>query len=121
MIFALAIVLGLLIGVMYFVKVFMQKTTPSADNQSLINILSSKYLGPKSSILLVEVMEQVIVVGVSGQQMTPLAQINDPLAVAKIKSQRSHSSPGPFPGDKIARLLSLANISTGKKKDKSSK
>jgi flagellar biosynthetic protein FliO len=121
MIFALAVVLGLLIGVMYFIKVFMQKTTPSADNQSLINILSSKYLGPKSSILLVEVMEQVIVVGVSGQQMTPLAQINDPLAVAKIKSQLSFSSPGPFTGDKIARLLSLANISTGKKKDKSSK
>ena len=70
MIFALAIVLGLLIGVMYFIKNFMQRTGPSADNHSIINILSSKYLGPKSSIILVEVMEQVIVVGISGQQMT---------------------------------------------------
>lgn len=119
MIFALAIVLGLLIGVMYFIKVFMQRTTPSADNSSLINVLSSRYLGPKSSIILVEVMDQVIVVGVSGQQMTPLAQINDPLTVAKMKAQRGHSSSGPFAGDKIARLLSLANISTGKKSGKS--
>jgi flagellar biosynthetic protein FliO len=121
MIFALAIVLGLLVGVMYFIKMFMQKTAPAADNQSLINILSSKYMGPKSSIILVEVMEQVIVVGVSGQQMTPLARIDDPLAIARMKSQRSQSPSGVFSGDKIARLLSLANISTGRKSDKSAK
>lgn len=119
MIFALAIVLGLLIGVMYFIKVFMQRTTPSADNSSLINVLSSRYLGPKSSIILVEVMDQVIVVGVSGQQMTPLAQILDPLAVAKMKAQRRNPPSSPFAGDKIARLLSLANISAGKKSGKS--
>ncbi len=121
MIFALAIVLGLLIGVMYFIKVFMQRTAPAADNQSLINILSSRYLGPKSSILLVEVMEQVIVVGVSGQSMTPLAHINDPLTVAKMKAQRGSTPTSPFSGDKIARLLSLANISPGKKSGKSAK
>lgn len=121
MIFALAIVLGLLIGVMYFIKLFMQRTAPAADHQALIHVLSSMYLGPKSSILLVEVMEQVIVVGVSGQQMTPLAHISDPLTVAKMKSQRDHLPPSPFSGDKIARLLSLANISVGKKKGKSSK
>ena len=121
MIFALAIVLGLLIGVMYFVKVFMQRSTPAADHQSLINVLSSKYLGPKSSIMLVEVMEQVIVVGVTGQQMTPLAHINDPLTVAKMKDYRNSTPSNPFSSDKIARLLSLANISTGKKSGKSEK
>jgi len=121
MIFALAIVLGLLIGVMYFIKNFMQRSTPSADNQALINILSSRYLGPKSSIILVEVMEQVIVVGISGQQMTALAHIDDPLSVAKIKSHRSQTQPGPFAGDKIAKLLSLANISAGRKTDRSAK
>lgn len=122
MIFALAIVLGLLIGVMYFIKVFMQRTSPAAmDNQSLINILASRYLGPKSSIILVEVMEQVIVVGVSGQQMTPLAHINDPLTVAKMKLHGPDKPASPFSGDKIARLLSMANISTGKKSGKSAK
>ena len=121
MIFALAIVLGLLIGVMYFIKNFMQRTAPSSDNTALINILSSRYLGPKSSIILVEVMEQVIVVGISGQQMTPLARIDDPLSIAKIKLQRTNPPPSPFSGDKIAKLLSLANLSGGRKTDKSSK
>ncbi|MEE9912675.1 MAG: flagellar biosynthetic protein FliO [Deltaproteobacteria bacterium] len=119
MIFALAIVLGLLIGVMYFIKNFMQRSAPSADNQALINILSSRYLGPKSSIILLEVMEQVIVVGISGQQMTLLARIDDPLSVAKIKAERHQPGTGPFPGDKIAKLLSLANISAGKKTNRS--
>jgi flagellar biosynthetic protein FliO len=121
MIFALAIVLGLLIGVMYFIKNFMQRTAPSSDNTALINILSSRYLGPKSSIILVEVMEQVIVVGISGQQMTPLARIDDPLSISKIKAQRTKPPVSPFPGDKIAKLLSLANLSSGRKTDKSSK
>jgi len=115
MIFALAIVLGLLIGVMYFIKNFMQRTAPSNDKQALINILSSRYLGPKSSIILVEVMEQVIVVGISGQQMTPLAHIDDPESISKIKSQQSQLPAGSFPGEKIARLLSLANRSAGRK------
>lgn len=121
MIFALAIVLGLLVGVMYFMKNFMQRTAPSSENTNLINILSSRYLGPKSSIILVEVMEQVIVVGISGQQMTPLARIDDPLSIAKIKSQRTYSPTSPFPGDKIAKLLSLVNLSAGGKTDKSTK
>lgn len=121
MVFALAIVLGLLIGVMYFIKNFMQRSVPSADNQALINILSSRYLGPKSSIILVEVMEQVIVVGISGQQMTLLARIDDPLSIAKIKSQRSQPPAGLFPGEKIAKLLSLANLSAGRKTGKSAK
>jgi flagellar protein FliO/FliZ len=121
MIFALAIVLGLLIGVMYFIKNFMQRSAPSSDHQALINILSSRYLGPKSSIILVEVMGQVIVVGISGQQMTPLARIDDPVSIAEIKSQQSTPKVSPFPGDKIARILSLANLSPGRKMDKSAK
>jgi flagellar biosynthetic protein FliO len=121
MIFALAIVLGLLIGVMYFIKNFMQRSAPSADSQALINVLSSRYLGPKSSIILVEVMEQVIVVGISSQQMTPLAHIDDPIAVAKIKSQRGTPKASLLPGDKIAKLLSLANLSSGRKTDTSAK
>lgn len=121
MIFALAIVLGLLIGVMYFIKNFMQRSTPSTDNQALINILSSRYLGPKSSIILVEVMEQVIVVGITGQQMTPLARIDDPLSIAKIKAKRSNPPSSSSPGEKIAKLLSLANLSAGRKTGKSAK
>lgn len=121
MIFALAIVLGLLFGVMYFVKRFMQQVAPAADNQALINIIASRYLGPKSSIILVEVMDQVIVVGISNQQMTTLACIDDPLAIAEMKAKRAKSPVMNSPVDKITKYISSLNLPSGRQKDKSPK
>ena len=120
MIFALAVVLGLMIGGMYFVKNFLQRPLPSGTQQDLINILYSKYLGPKSSIMLIEVMDQLIVVGISGQQMTTLAHIDDPLFVEKIKTRNSGQNMS-FSGDKISKLLAMAGFSTSKKTDGSGK
>jgi flagellar protein FliO/FliZ len=121
MIFALAIVLGLLFGVMYFVKRFMSQVAPAADNRAIINILSSRYLGPKSSIILVEVMDHVIVVGISNQQMTTLAHIDDPLAVAEIKAKHAASPAMSSPANKIANYISSLNLSSGRQKDKTKK
>ncbi len=121
MIGALALVLGLLFGVMYFVKRFMSQVAPASDNQALINIISSRYLGPKSSIILVEVLDRLIVVGISNQQMTTLACIDDPLAIAEIKDKRAN-----YPGvkssvDKITKYISSLNLSSGQQKDNPSK
>ena len=121
MIFALAVVLGLLIGVMYFVKMFMQQTGPVSDNQVLINVISSKYLGPKNRIILIEVLDQLLVVGISNQQMTTLAAIEDPLAIAKIKNTRGNSQIVDFPGSKLAKYMSQLSLSPNKKKDKTGK
>ena len=121
MIFALAIVLGLLIGVMYFVKRFMQQTGTDSDNQSLINVISSKYLGPKSRIILVEVIDKILVVGVSHQQMTTLASIEDPLAIAKIKTSKASLRKVDFPGSKLAKYVSQFSLSPTKYKDKTEK
>jgi flagellar biogenesis protein FliO len=97
----------------------MQHAGPATDNQALINIISSKYLGPKSSIVLVEVLDQIIVVGISGQQMTTLACIDDPLIVGKLKTSHSQSRPIAFPGSKLAKYISLLSIAPNKQKDKS--
>ena len=121
MIFALAVVLGLLIGVMYFVKRFMQQTGTDSDNQSLINVISSKYLGPKSRIILVEVIDKILVVGVSHQQMTTLASIEDPLAIAKIKTSKASLRKVDFPGSKLAKYVSQFSLSPTKYKDKTEK
>jgi flagellar protein FliO/FliZ len=121
MIFALAIVLGLLIGVMYFVKRFMQQTGAVSDNQPLINIISSKYLGPKSRIIVVEVIDKILVVGISNQQMTTLAAIDDPLAIARIRIGKSNSQIVNFSGSKLAKYMSLLSLSPNKKKDKTEK
>jgi flagellar biosynthetic protein FliO len=121
MIFALAIVLGLLIGVMYFVKKFMYQAGAATDNQELINIISSKYLGPKNSIVLVEVLDQLIVVGISNQQMTTLACIDDPMALAKIKTELPRVKNINFRGSKLAKYISQLTQTTGRQKGKSPK
>jgi flagellar protein FliO/FliZ len=121
MIFALAVVLGLLIGVMYFVKMFMQQTGPVSDSQVLINVISSKYLGPKNRIILVEVLDQLLVIGISSQQMTTLATIEDPLTIAKIKSTKTNSQIVDFPGSKLAKYMSQLSLSPSKNKDKTGK
>jgi flagellar protein FliO/FliZ len=121
MIFALAVVLGLLIGVMYFVKMFMQQTGAVSDNQSLINVISSKYLGPKNRIVLIEVLDQLLVVGISNQQMTTLAAIEDPQAIAKVRSSQVNSKVVDFPGSRLAKYVSQFSLAPNKKKDKTEK
>ncbi|MEQ8214272.1 MAG: flagellar biosynthetic protein FliO [Smithellaceae bacterium] len=121
MIFALAVVLGLLVGVMYFMKIFMQQTGSTSDNQALINVISSKYLGPKNRIILVEVLDQVLVVGICNQQMTTLATIEDPSALTKIKAHMINSRIVDFPQNKLAKYISQLSLSSNKHKDKAGK
>jgi len=121
MIFALAIVLGLLVGVTYFVKRFMQQTGPATDNQDLINVVSSKWLGPKSRIILLEVLDQIIVVGISNQQMTPLATIHDQQALEKIRANSADAKKVDFAGSKLAQYMSAFRIPSRPQKDKTGK
>ncbi len=85
MLFALALVLGLLIGAMHFFQRILQKTSPSANDNVAISVVASRYLGPKSSIMLVEVLGNLIVIGIANNQMSHLATISDPEALEKVK------------------------------------
>jgi flagellar protein FliO/FliZ len=85
MIFALAIVLGLLVGAMYFFKRILPQTSVRMSDNSLINIIATRYLGPKSSIMLVEVLGKVIVIGISSNQMSHLETISEPEALERLK------------------------------------
>lgn len=118
MIFALAVVLGILIGGMYFVKKIMLRMNPSSDSRGMINVVSSKYLGPKNRIVLVEVLDQLIVLGISNQQMTALGHIDDPLALAKIKTIKNDSDAADSSGNRLSRYISLLNPSSDRQKDK---
>jgi flagellar protein FliO/FliZ len=84
MLFALAVVLGLMIGSAYLLKRIISHTPAGIDNGTAINILMTRYLGPKHSIMMVEVLGQMLVVGVSSGQMTLLAQITDPAQIERM-------------------------------------
>lgn len=85
MLFALAIVLGLLVGAMYFFRRILHQPTACGRDNSAINLVSARYLGPKSSIMLLEVLGKFIVVGLANNQIAHLATIDDPAALEKYK------------------------------------
>jgi flagellar biosynthetic protein FliO len=91
MLFALAVVLGLMIGTVYMLKKIMGRARPGADNGELIKILAVKSLGPRSSIMMIETLGKVIVVGVAGGQMNALADIDDPEALAQVYAMRRNA------------------------------
>jgi flagellar protein FliO/FliZ len=94
MLFALAVVLGLMIASAYLLKRIISHTPAGIDNGNAINILTTRYLGSKNSIMMVEVLGQILVVGVSSGQMTLLTQITDPLIVERMHSMQKAQSSG---------------------------
>jgi flagellar biosynthetic protein FliO len=86
MLLALAIVLGLMVGAAYLFRSILPRNTSGLNDPSLIKIIASRHLGPRSSIILVEVLEKVIVIGVSPSQMSLLATISEAEALEKLKN-----------------------------------
>jgi flagellar protein FliO/FliZ len=98
MLFALAVVLGLLVGAMYFFRRILQRPTAGGHDNGAINVVTARYLGPKSSIMLVEVLGKFIVIGLANNQMSHLATITDPEALEKLKYSDNR-------GEKIPSLV----------------
>lgn len=96
MLSALAVVLGLMIAAAWVMRRVLQRTgTGGAADEGMIRIVSSRYLGPKSSILVMDILDRIVVVGLSGGRMTLLATISDPEAVGRVRSVNKdrHSFP----------------------------
>ncbi len=70
---ALALVgtVGLVVVLGYLAKRF-QLTRPSSNG--LLKVVDSTYLGPKEKLVLVQVANQQVLIGIAGQEMTRLAQ-----------------------------------------------
>ena len=89
MISALAVVLGVMLAGLWAVRKFMKKTGTGVDDGQKIRVLSTRYLGPKSSIMLVDVLGNVIVVGVTGSQISMLTTITDEESLERLKSSQA--------------------------------
>jgi len=88
MLAALAIVIAMMIGTAYVVKKYFYRSPKRIDGNPMIDILSTRYLGPKNSILLVDVLGQVILLGVSTNQISTLGTISDLEALENLKKLR---------------------------------
>jgi len=86
MLAALAVVLGLLVGAMYFSRRMLQQPPAGGCDTMAINVVAARYLGPKSSIMLVEVLGKFILIGLANNQMSHLATITDPEALEEFRN-----------------------------------
>ena len=84
---------------------------------TLIHIIATCHLSPKNSIMLVEALGQVMLVGVSNQQMSMLATINDPGAMERIKNVLPQEGVLTTP-DPLSRLKSILKIIKRIQKDR---
>ncbi len=104
MLFALAIVLGLLMGTVYLLKRFLAPAGGGDEGQA-IRILAARSLGPKCSILVVDILGKVVALGVTAAQVSVLADLDDPAALARLPLR--HGTPAPPLPDSLGKYRDL--------------
>jgi flagellar protein FliO/FliZ len=105
MLFALAVVLGLLVGSVYLLKRFAAPAGGGDEGQP-IRILAARSLGPKCNVLVVDILGKIVALGVTGSQISLLADLEDATALERLHPPgRASSSPLPEPLDRYRRLL----------------
>ena len=72
----LCIVLGVLMGVLYLLKMLTQQKGRPREGE-MIRLLSSFYLAPKERILLMEVLGRKILIGVTAQGITRITEFEN--------------------------------------------
>lgn len=91
MIFALAVILGLLFAAVYFLKRFLPRSAPGMADNSAIKIIASRYLGPKSSIMIVDIVGKAVVIGVSAENVSFITELSSDEALEKLKTIREQN------------------------------
>ena len=86
MAYTLILVLGLIFVVFYLVKKFGLRNSVFGGEGKPIKVLSTGFLAPRKSIALVEVAGDILVVGISNDQISLLSNVQDPDRIEQIKS-----------------------------------
>ncbi len=107
MLLALGVVLAMMVGTVYLLKRALGRTKSGVDDGDVIKILAVRSLGPRSSIMIIETLGKVSVVGIAGGQMNLLTNIEDPAALARLsdlKRRTPYGNPG-LPVDAIREKI----------------
>jgi len=91
-----ALVLALMFFIFYVFKKYVLKNTIFGGNEKFVQVLGSGFLGPKKSIVMVEVAGEVLVLGISNDNISLLTQIQDEEKIVAIKASRKESNEGSF-------------------------
>jgi flagellar protein FliO/FliZ len=94
MISMFAVVLGLMFLIFFGFKKYVLKNTAFGGGNKLVNVLGTWFLGPKKNIALVEVAGEVLVLGMSQDNITLLSSIIDEEKIEEIKNASGKSKSG---------------------------
>jgi flagellar protein FliO/FliZ len=94
MVSMLAVVLGIMFLLFFGFKKYVLKNTMFGGGEKLINVLGSGFLGPKKNIVLVQVADEVLVLGMSQNNISLLTNITDPEKIEEIKSRGGKGGSG---------------------------
>ena len=83
-----SLVLGLIFLLFFVFKKFILKNTLFGGGDKLIKVLGTGYLAPKKNITLVEVAGEVLVLGISNDTISLLANIRDEEKIDRIKNAK---------------------------------
>ncbi|HIE79507.1 MAG TPA: hypothetical protein EYQ03_02290 [Nitrospinaceae bacterium] len=90
----LAVVLGIMFLLFFGFKKYVLKNTMFGGGEKLVNVLGSGFLAPKKNIVLVEVAGEVLVLGMSQDNISLLTNITDPEKIEEIKSRGGKGGSG---------------------------
>jgi flagellar protein FliO/FliZ len=91
MVTTLSLVLGLIFLLFFGFKKYVLKNTAFGGGK-LVQVLSTNFLGPKKNIALVEVAGEILVLGVSEQNISLLTSIREPGRIEEIKNAHGDNS-----------------------------
>ncbi len=101
MVSALAVTLGIMLITIYLFKKAMKKT--GGINDGLMKILSTQYLGPKDRIMLIDVLGDILVIGVSSNQISLLTKIENDNSLEQLKNIQGQKGKNPPFSDYLIR------------------
>ena len=86
MIAMFALVLGLIFMIFFGFKKYVLQNTAFGGGNKLVSVLGTWFLGPKKNIALVEIAGEVLVLGVSQENITLLSSITNAEMIEEIKT-----------------------------------
>ena len=90
----LSMVLGLIFLLFFGFKKYVLKNTMFGGGGKLVQVLSTNFLAPKKNITLVEVAGEVLVLGISDQNISLLTSIREPDRIEDIKNLHGEKNDG---------------------------
>ncbi|MFC1732801.1 flagellar biosynthetic protein FliO [candidate division KSB1 bacterium] len=99
----------LIFGLVYFLKRFVYNRKELLGKNSAIRVITSSYVAPKKSLMLVEVLDRLLVLSVTDNNMSLISELSKEEYNVFKKGDTDHKTaesalPGQF-GDMLSRLI----------------